>query len=159
MKNSKINQDLKDIKQVFIAGDWKPDSPELEPFRKIFPDGVYVKHMLVDIPSLENIERAVIDEDICRPADVFIGNTFSAWSEMLYLLRTWDPVAGNFGTYEANARTNFHYNGAVRGYPDPPNPPPHLWGFCPANFGAFQIKDCTNVPPLPAPPTPAPPTR
>ena len=130
------------MKQVFIAGDWKPHDAQLKPFATLFPDAVFVKSMLVDIPKLENIERAVIDEDICRHADIFIGNKLSAWSEFMYLLRTWDETTGTFGTYENNSVRNFHYNGKVDGYPDEVNP--HLWGFCPNNFKAYGIVDCSG---------------
>ena len=49
------------------------------------------------------METALIDQDVCEKADVFVGNNHSAWSELVYYLRL---LVDN----GKNLTVNFQYN-------------------------------------------------
>lgn len=83
---SKNTQIYKNIKHLFVAGDHSAEYIEnvVRPkFGRLF-QGDIVGHVN---NSLQNIQRAAIDQHICVQADIFIGNSYSGFTLMTLELR------------------------------------------------------------------------
>ncbi len=80
------------ISNVFIAGDHSEEylSSKVRPlFKKLFK-GEILGHEAIKpfgYATLENIQRAAIDQHICAQSNMFIGNSFSGFSELTHHLR------------------------------------------------------------------------
>ena len=82
----------KNISNVFIAGDHSEEymkSTVRLLFKKLFKDKIFGHESIKPLgyESLENIQKAAIDQNICAQSNMFIRNAKSGFSQLTHLLR------------------------------------------------------------------------
>lgn len=91
---------FKNIGDIYIAGDHN-NTEEIQKEFELLGLNTFTKKSISSRDIFTYMELALVDQEICENATVFIGNNHSAWSELVYYLRI---LLGR------SRETNFQYN-------------------------------------------------
>ncbi|KAG5189481.1 hypothetical protein JKP88DRAFT_252826 [Tribonema minus] len=134
---------LSKLKTIFVTGAHDTEVLDVVDVLGSYFDKVYTKELLLpeetdlgaQLRKLYNVQAALVDQEVCKRAQVFIGNNHSGWSELTYWQRAYDPRLLSYGSYGDHSDTDLMVN--AQESHEPVVGPMHE--FCPANGKAFGV--------------------
>jgi hypothetical protein len=84
------NHPLKNLNTLYVSGVHSDDVANIQQVFGQYFDAVHTKDTLLQgraaehLATLKNVQAALVDQDVCKHATVFIGNNHSKWLHIHY---------------------------------------------------------------------------